>query len=473
MPLAAVLPILLLVLVLGASPACHGAAATHNITAILAAHPDLSDFSAALVSTGAAAEIDSRQTITVLAVDNAVMARLKAQKPDPKELQRVIYLHVLLDYFDAAKLGSIQGGFAQVTSLYQATGKAQGSDGILNITVFTDSRVAAFTPSTGPSNRLPTAFYQRSIKEVPSDIAVLQVKDLIWSPATADGVQAPAAAPAPAPAPQPGAAPELTDLLSKNGCGGFAGLLAGTADAVAAYDRSAGAAAGLTVFCPADKAVDAFNSTFKNLTADARLAVLLYHGVAAHYSAQSLKAINGDVGTLATDGSKNHEYNLTVRADGDTVKLSSASASNATVTKTLLDKARLAVYLIDAVLLPTELSKGGQGRTAPAPAPATSPAHAPTPTPAIAPPPAIAPVSPPAAAQAPTPTLAPAPEAAPPTHRRRPAPSPEDTTPAPSPDEDGQSPADQENNGARDTASWTLGAAAAAAATALAAVFLF
>jgi len=198
-PLAAVL--LPLLLVLGASPACQGqgqgAAATHNITAILAAHPDLTDFSAALVSTGAAAEIDRRQTITVLVVDNAVMARLKAQKPDPKELERVIYLHVLLDYFDAAKLGSIQGGFAQVTSLYQATGNAQGSDGILNITVFTDGRVAAFTPSA-PSNRLPTAFYQRSIKEVPSDIAVLQVKDLIWSPAKADG------APAPAPAPAPG-----------------------------------------------------------------------------------------------------------------------------------------------------------------------------------------------------------------------------------------------------------------------------
>ncbi|XP_066372654.1 fasciclin-like arabinogalactan protein 2 [Miscanthus floridulus] len=463
-PLAAVL--LPLLLVLGASPGCQGqgqgAAATHNITAILAAHPDLTDFSAALVSTGAAAEIDRRQTITVLVVDNAVMARLKAQKPDPKELERVIYLHVLLDYFDAAKLGSIQGGFAQVTSLYQATGKAQGSDGILNITVFTDGRVAVFTPSA-PSNRLPTAFYQRSIKEVPSDIAVLQVKDLIWCPATADGAQAPA----PAPASQPGAAPELMDLLSKNGCGGFAGLLAATADAVAAYDRGAGAAVGLTVFCPADKAVEAFNSTFKNLTADAWLAVLLYHGVAAHYSAQSLKAINGDVGTLATDGSKNHEYNLTVRADGDTVKLSSAAASAATVTKTLLDKAPLAVYLIDAVLLPRELSNGGQGRTAPAPAPASPPAHAPTPTPALAPPPALAPVSPPPAhAPTPTPRLAPAPEAAPPTHRRRPAPSPEDTTPAPSPDEDGQPPADQKNNGARDTASWTLGAAVEAAAAA-------
>lgn len=452
-PLAAVLLLPLLV-VLGASPACQGAA-SHNITDILAAHPDFADFSAALLSTGAAAEIDRLQTITVLAVDNAVMARLKAQKPQPKEVERVIYLSVLLDYFDAAKLGSLQDGSTQVTSLYQASGKAQGSEGMVKVTVFRDGRVAAFTLSAA-SNRPPAAFYQRSIKEMPYDIAVLQVKDLIWSPAPVDGVQAPA------PAPQPDAAPGLTDLLSKNGCGGFAGLLAATADAVATYDRSAGAAAGLTVFCPADKAVEAFNSTFKNLTADAQRALLLYHGVAAHYSAQSLKAINGDVGTLAADGSKNHEYNLTVRADGDTVKLSSASASNATVTKTLVDKALLAVYLIDAVLLPRELSNGTQGRTAPAPAPApaSSPAHAPSPT--------LAPASPPPA-HAPTPPLAPAPGTAP-TPRRRPAPSPEDTTPAPSPDVDGQPPADQKNNGARDTASWTLGAAVAAAA--LATMFL-
>lgn len=453
MPLAAVL---LPLLVLGASSVCQGqGAASHNITAILAAYPEFTDFSAALVSTGAAAEIDRRSTVTVLAVDNAVMARLKAQKLQLDDLQRVIYLHVLLDYFDADKLGSIQGGFAQAASLYQASGKAQGSDGIVNITVFPDGRVAAFTPS-GPSNRLPTAFYQRSIKEQPYYIAVLQVRDLIWSPAPADGVQAPP------PAPQPDAAPGLTDLLSKNGCGGFASLLAATADAVTKYDSSA---AGLTVFCPADEAVEAFNSTFKNLTADAQLALLLYHGVAEHYSAQSLKAINGDVSTLASDGSKNNNgYNLTIRADGDTVKISSASASAATVTKTLLDKAPLSVYLIDAVLLPRQQSNDDQGHTAPAPAPASSPAHAPTPALApVSPSPAPVPVSPspsPSPAHAPTPPLAPAPVTAP-APRRRPAPSPEHTTPAPSPDADGQPPADQKNNAARDTASWTIGAALA------------
>jgi len=99
-------------LVLATSPSCHGAS-SHNITDILAAHPNFTEFSAALTSTGAAAEIDRRTTLTVLAVDNAVMAQLKAQQLKAKDLEHVIYLHVLLDYFDAAKLASIQGGSAE------------------------------------------------------------------------------------------------------------------------------------------------------------------------------------------------------------------------------------------------------------------------------------------------------------------------------------------------------------------------
>ncbi|KAG2611321.1 fasciclin-like arabinogalactan protein 1 [Panicum virgatum] len=431
---AVLLPLLL---VLATSPSCHGAS-SHNITDILAAHPNFTEFSAALTSTGAAAEIDRRTTLTVLAVDNAVMAQLKAQQLQAKDLEHVIYLHVLLDYFDAAKLASIRGGFAEETSLYQATGKAQAKEGMVSVTVIRGGR-AAFALS-GPSNAPPAALYLKSIKEAPYDIAVLQVSAPIWSPA-----------PVPPPAaPPPDAAPRLADLLSKNGCGGFAGLLAASDVAAATFERSAG---GLTVFCPADKAVSAFLPTFKNLSAEDQLGLLLYHGVPAHYSAQSLKAINGDVNTLATDGSKGYKYNLTVHADGDTVKLSSASPSAAKVTKTLVDKAPLAVYLTDAVMLPRDLF--GQGRTAPAPAPASSPEHPP--------PTASAPASPPAHAHTAPPALAPvvAP-AIPPTPRRRPAPSPEDT-PAASPDaDDRQPPADQKNNGARDAATWSLGMVLAA-----------
>jgi hypothetical protein len=281
-----------LLLILGASPSSHGAT-SHNITDMLAAHPDFSEFSAALTSTGAAAVINNQGTITVLALDNAAMAQLKAQKLQPRDLQHVIYLHGLTDYFDATKLRSIRGGSAQVTSLYQATGKAQTNEGMVSITVLSGGRVE-FALSTN-TLIVPAAIYKKSIKEVPYDFAVLQVSAPIWSPAPPPSSPGHGTAPASSPAHAP----------------------------------------------------------------------------------------------------------------------------------------------------------------PPAPAPASSPAHAPPPAPA-------APASSPAA-QAPTPPPAVAPPAIPPTPRRHPAPPKEAETPADSPDADSEPPADQKSNGARDTASWSLGMAVAAA----------
>ncbi|CAN6170248.1 unnamed protein product [Urochloa humidicola] len=197
MRVAGILTVLLpLLLVLGASPLCHGAAAaSHNITDILAAYPNFTEFSAALTSTGAAAEINSRRTITVLAVDNAAMAQLKAQKLQPKDLERVAYLHALMDYLDAGKLRNIKDG-SQETSLFQADGKAQAAEGMVQITVSGGGRVA-FSLASGASN---PAFFLKSIKEVPSDIAVLQVSAPIWSPAPLVTAPPPATEPATAPA---------------------------------------------------------------------------------------------------------------------------------------------------------------------------------------------------------------------------------------------------------------------------------
>ncbi|GJN29004.1 hypothetical protein PR202_gb17189 [Eleusine coracana subsp. coracana] len=162
---------------------CHGAS-SHNITGILAAHPEFAAFSAVLSSTGAAAEIDRRNTVTVLAVDDAAMAAARGLRPE--DLKRVIYLHVLLDYFDDAKLSSLQAGFAQAASLFQASGHAAGADGIVNITARQGGRVA-FTAAAAASG---VTFYEKSVQKSPYDISVLQVNALISSPA-----------PAPAPAP--------------------------------------------------------------------------------------------------------------------------------------------------------------------------------------------------------------------------------------------------------------------------------
>lgn len=328
--------VVVLVLVLSASPTCH---ATHNITAILAAHRDLSEFSRQLTATGLADDINGRNTITVLAVDDAHMAPLKARSLPRETLRHVLSLHVLVDYYDDSKLHRLPGGSEVVSTLFQASGDAPGSAGMVKIAERRGGRVA-FVPQDVDDARA-TVFYVKSVHETPYNISVLQVSAVISSPV------------AEAPASQE-SRPNATEVMSKNGCGRFAGLIAATADAATTYEKSIGG--GLTIFCPVDKALEAFEPAFKNLAPDGRLALVLYHGVPRHYSLPMLKANNGDMNTLATDGAKN--YNFTVRNVGDTVTLLSAARKAATVTGTLMDADSLAVHIIDAMLLPRELFKG-------------------------------------------------------------------------------------------------------------------
>uniref|UniRef100_A0A0E0LAH6 FAS1 domain-containing protein n=1 Tax=Oryza punctata TaxID=4537 RepID=A0A0E0LAH6_ORYPU len=222
--------------------------------------------------------------------------------------------------------------------------------------------------------------------------------------------------------------PALANMY-KTGCLSFDSLVISDDAAEEMYQRS-WKGSGLTVFCPADDAVAAFVPTFRNLTADAKLALLLYHAVATHYySEKELKTINGEVTTLAIYGGKS--LNLTVEDDagGATVKLSSSSAGNvARVTKTIQDMDPHAVYLIDAVLLPREGLDVSPGAGAPSPAPIASPA----------------------------PALATNPSRSP---DRQPAPTPAPVSaPAATPDADNQPAADQspENSARSGMASWSL-----------------
>uniref|UniRef100_A0A6V7QRU0 FAS1 domain-containing protein n=1 Tax=Ananas comosus var. bracteatus TaxID=296719 RepID=A0A6V7QRU0_ANACO len=129
-----------------------------------------------------------------------------------------------------------------------------------------------------------------------------------------------AAAKAPAAAP---AASNLTDLMSRKGCRTFADLLLSTGDAAKTFQDSV--AGGLSVFCPADQAMKAFLPTFKNLSADDKLSLLLYHAVPVYYSADSLKTNNGVMNTLATDGTAKN-YNFTLQNDGEHVAIQPTAA---------------------------------------------------------------------------------------------------------------------------------------------------
>ncbi|KAJ1280804.1 hypothetical protein BS78_04G261100 [Paspalum vaginatum] len=316
-------------------PACHAA---HNITAILSARRDLAEFSRELTATGLAGEINGRNTITVLAVDDAHMAPLKARGLPRETLRHVLSLHVLVDYYDDAKLHRLPGGSADVSTLFQASGDAPGSAGMVEVAERRGGRVSFAPRGDGDGDGDAAVFYVRSVHEAPYNISVLQVSGVISSPAA----EAPAAA-------EPSGR-NVSDVMSKNGCARFAGLVASTRDAAATLDRHLGD--GLTLFCPADRAVAAFEPTFKRLPSDARLAVVLYHAALEHYSLQALRANEQDLGTLASlDGGKT-TADLAVRSVGDKVTLVSATHKVAKITRTLADADPVAVYMIDAVLVP-------------------------------------------------------------------------------------------------------------------------
>lgn len=182
---------------------------------------------------------------------------------------------------------------------------------------------------------------------------------------SATGAKEAAKAPAAPPAP-----PNITAAMVKGGCKAFAALVAASPDARSTF-QSVGDG-GVTAFCPSDDAVRSFMPRYKNLTADGKASLLLFHAVPVYYSQRSLKSNNGVMNTLATDGSASN-FNFTVQNEGERVTIKTdASDRAARVTSTVYDKDPIAVYALDTVLEPVELFEPAESPS-PAPAPAPAP----------------------------------------------------------------------------------------------------
>ncbi|KAG2315591.1 hypothetical protein Bca52824_018713 [Brassica carinata] len=104
-----------------------------NITTILNQNKDFSTFNQLLSQTGLASTINSRQTITVLALSNDAMSSFSGQSIDDNK--RSLSLHVVLDYYDVKKLKSLSKKTALLTTLFQSSGQAKGQQGFINVTV--------------------------------------------------------------------------------------------------------------------------------------------------------------------------------------------------------------------------------------------------------------------------------------------------------------------------------------------------
>ncbi|KAD6454120.1 hypothetical protein R6Q59_015915 [Mikania micrantha] len=319
----------------------------HNITRILAKHPNFSTFNHYLTITRLANEINRRQTITVCAVDNAAMSSLIAKGLSLQTMKNVLSLHVFADYFGSKKLHQVTKGSTSTATMYQATGEAPGTAGYVHITDAKGGKVR-FTPEDNPSQT--DTVYVKSILEMPYNISVIQISAVLQSPEA----EAPTAAPD----------LNLTSLLQRDGCQSFYDLLT-SSGAIGTFLSSVDG--GVTVFCPGDDAVAAFAPKYKNLTAPEKTSLLLYHGVPVYNSMGMLRSSNGLMNTLATEGAKK-KYDFTVQNAGNDVTLKTKVVT-ATIIGTVTDDEPIAIYTIDKVLMPREIFKGVVEADEPAPAP--------------------------------------------------------------------------------------------------------
>ncbi|CAL4887997.1 unnamed protein product [Urochloa decumbens] len=163
---------LLVVLAGLASPA-----SAFNITRLLGEFSDFSTFNSLLSQAKLADEINRRQTITVLAVDNGAASGISSL---PSDVQRkVLSMHVVLDYYDKAKLEAIKNHTTLLTTMFQSSGQATDRMGFLNFTKRSDGTMVFGSAEPGaPKN----SQIVKSVASRPYNISVLQVSSPIVPP---------------------------------------------------------------------------------------------------------------------------------------------------------------------------------------------------------------------------------------------------------------------------------------------------
>ncbi|KAG2723337.1 hypothetical protein I3760_02G165900 [Carya illinoinensis] len=326
----------------------------HNITEILSGFPEYSDYNNFLTQTKLADDINTRQTITVLVLNNGAMSALTSKHP-LSVIKNALRLLVLLDYYDPPKLHQISKGSTLTTTLYQTTGNVPGNLGFVNITDLQGGKVGF--GSAAPGSKLDSSF-TKSVKQIAYNISVLEISSFINSPGLLT-----------APAPSASGV-NITAALEKAGCKTFASLIVANG-VIKTYEGAV--EKGLTLFAPQDEAFKAKGvPDLSKLTNAEIVSLLLYHARAGYTPIGSLKTTKDPLTTLATNGAG--KYDLTVTSAGDSVTLHTGVDSSR-VAETVLDSTPLVIFSVDNVLLPTELF-GKSPSSAPAPSP-TSPSPAP------------------------------------------------------------------------------------------------
>uniref|UniRef100_A0A6N2KS82 FAS1 domain-containing protein n=1 Tax=Salix viminalis TaxID=40686 RepID=A0A6N2KS82_SALVM len=156
-----------------------------NITKILAQYPEFASFNDLLAQSGLAQEINGRETITVLALDNGSIDGLSGRPVDIAK--RILSAH-------ASTI---------VTTLFQASGIADDRQGFLNVSKTAEGIKFGSAMKGAPL----VASLVKSVYAQPYNISVLQVSEPIEAPGIENMAPPPppAAIPKKAPAPAPAA----------------------------------------------------------------------------------------------------------------------------------------------------------------------------------------------------------------------------------------------------------------------------
>ncbi|TVU13432.1 hypothetical protein EJB05_40488, partial [Eragrostis curvula] len=148
-----------------------------NVTEMLREFPEFSTFNNLLSQTKLADEINQRQTITVLVVDNGAAGAITSLPADTQK--KVLAAQVILDYYDPVKLDGIKDKAAQLTTLFQASGGATGQSGFLNYKEGADDQMAfgSAEPGAPLASKLVKVVASR-----PYNISVMQISAPIVPP---------------------------------------------------------------------------------------------------------------------------------------------------------------------------------------------------------------------------------------------------------------------------------------------------
>ncbi|XVF48154.1 hypothetical protein PTKIN_Ptkin03bG0168500 [Pterospermum kingtungense] len=157
-----------------------------NVTKVLGEYPEYGTFNDLLTKTKLTEQINHRQTITILALDNDSVSSIANRSMD--EVKKILMNHIILDFFDKIKIQNLGKKSAILTTLYQTTGTAMEQQGFVNITRIGPGDVVF--GSGVPGSPLVSKLLGPVVSQ-PFNLSVLHVSTPIVAPGFGDPVLPP------------------------------------------------------------------------------------------------------------------------------------------------------------------------------------------------------------------------------------------------------------------------------------------